>query len=160
MHRLATGQIFAAICCMSLLPQLLYRSVANGQHQPGDETCETLPSEIHLIKGLVPSVVKCVSFFIELCYFSSRRGIRRVGSPVSDLQWRCHREQVRRQMQQPGATVCDHRDRVPQRVLLLSGIIPAGATAPADPLLRPGWCPHDRPRIRHHGDPPQGTDRL
>lgn len=53
MHKLATGQLLATVCCVALLPQLLYRSIgANGQHQPGDETCETLPSEIHLIKGM------------------------------------------------------------------------------------------------------------
>lgn len=39
--------------------------LVHGQHQTGDENCETLPFQLHLIKGepLVSNFEHCLSYF-------------------------------------------------------------------------------------------------
>lgn len=131
--------------------------LVHGQHQTGDENCETLPFQLHLIKG-----EQLVSIFIQFHWKISHthRGIRWVGSIAEDLRRRSDRQQVRRVLQQPSPAFGHHPDGLSQGMLLLPWVFPQRPSRDAHALLRPGRHPPDRLRNVVDGPAPEGASGL
>lgn len=155
-----------------------FHVITTNAQQKGDEVCETLPSEIHLIKGTIHHVelnylwnnwfttrLICL-LFLSLSPSHSphpRPTSRRVwwiGSSAAYMQRRSAGQQVRRIVQQPSPTVGYHTNRIPKRVLLLPWKLFAWARRHSNTLLRSRRNTTHRTRNGHHGYSPQGTSRV
>lgn len=82
-----------------------------------EELCETLPSEIHIIKGRTSNIIcpetKLYETFIsfdDFFVYSNGRGIRRAWKITEDLQWRNISKQVRRSVHVTGSAQCHYPD--------------------------------------------------
>lgn len=120
-----------------------------------DENCETLPSEIHLIKGFFHHQILNMLDPINNSMFCSQRGIRRTRPTTTNMQRRSGGQQMRRRMQQSSSTLGDNAHWLPEgnlgretyltsnyRLSCFSGVsllprdVFARTSRDADPLLR------------------------
>lgn len=125
------------------------------QQRGGDEICETLPSEIHLIKG--EWYIKLLFEIILDMIWYRFRGIRWTRTTAANLQRWGSGEQVWRIVQQPGAAFGHNANWISEGVLLLPGEFSARSNGDADTLLWSGWWQIDRCRCCLNGHPIEGA---